>query len=125
LILKETKSTLHVGYKLEKQGRAYKKLCFTIEHQSLAVVLPELSSTTYLPSGVSEPQMQSAVRLLDELRIVDRQLRSRILSSASHIQETNKFAYDIRTGKSKPKTSAAGLLLTVLGIKGGKSLDEA
>jgi plasmid replication initiation protein len=116
---------LHVGYKLEKQGRAYKKLCFTIKPQSLTVVLPELSSTTQLPSGVSEPQMQSAIRLLDELRIVDIQLRSRILSSASHIRDANKFAYDVKTGKSKPKTSAAGLLLTVLGIKGGKSSDEA
>ena len=109
---------LHVSYKLEKKGKAFKNIIFTIKSQALAETIPfELVPGAMAPAGLQQHQVENAGRLLAQLGIITPDLVTQILSSPSHVAACNKFAHDIKTGKVKAKSSLSGLLLTVLGLK--------
>jgi plasmid replication initiation protein len=118
---------LHISYTLEKHVRTFKNIVFTVKPQALAELLPFdlLPSSVATPSGLASHQVDAAARLLTELGITTPALVKQILSSASLVTACNKFAHELRTGKVKAKTSRAGLLLTVLGLKKATTPNEA
>ena len=110
---------LRIAYTLEKEGRSYKRLYFSVKPHMMAVSLPELTPHDGSPLPLELPDMptQNAGRVLAELRITDAQLREQILSNPEHIRAVNRFAHDLKTNRVKASQNPAGLLLTVLGIK--------
>jgi hypothetical protein len=114
---------LNISYSLEKKGRAFKNIIFTVKPQALDAVptLPDLGTSSVPLSGIAAHQVENASRLLTQLGIVDPNLVSTILGDATRIMACNKFAHDVKTGKIKPKTSFSGLLLSILGLKNGTS----
>lgn len=111
---------LHVSYKLEKVGRSFKNIIFTIKTQALAEpipfdLVPNVGVAT--PPGIAPHQVENAGRLLTQLGITTPALVEQILSNAAHVTACNKFAHDVKTGKVKAKSSLSGLLLTMLGLK--------
>jgi len=114
------KTDLLIGYKLEKVGRGFKNIVFTVKPQ--AVVLP--LSFGVLPdeaSGQASHQVDNVRRLLVQLSIVTPELVEQILASPAHVAACNKFAHELKTGKHAKAHSLSGLLLTILGLKRGSS----
>lgn len=110
---------LSIGYTLEKKGRAFKNVVFTVKPQAVDVVatLPDLGATLQSLPGVAAHQVENASRLLAQLSITTPDLVAQILGSPAHVAACNKFAHDLKTGKHAKSHSLSGLLLTVLGIK--------
>lgn len=113
---------LHVSYTLEKQGRTYKNIVFTVKQQALTMPIPvDLVATTTTLPGVQQSQYDNAARILDELRINNVKHRQDIFSSAEHVMEVNRFNHDLKTGKVKAKSNPGGLLLVRLGLVTAKT----
>lgn len=113
---------LCINYKLEKVGRSVKNIIFTVKPQSLAETIPfDLTPTTPLLPGVQQSHYDNAVRVLDELRIIDAKHRKTILASAAHIAEVNRYNHDLKTGKVKASRNPGGLLLVRLGLVAAKT----
>ncbi len=109
---------LQVGYKLEKAGRAFKNIVFTVKPQALADTIPfDLVLGGTAPAGLQQHQVENAGRLLAQLGIITPALVSSILGNAVHVAACNKFAHDLKTGKHAKSHSLSGLLLTILNIK--------
>jgi plasmid replication initiation protein len=109
---------LHVSYKLEKKGKAFKNIIFTVKPQALAETIPfELVPGGAAPAGLQQHQVDNAGRLLAQIGIITPALVATILGNAAHVAACNKFAHDLKTGKHAKAHSLSGLLLTVLGIK--------
>lgn len=112
---------LHISYKLEKKGKAFKNIVFTVKPQALAETIPfDLvpdTSGVAAPAGLQQHQVDNAGRLLAQIGIITPALVDIILSSAAHVTACNKFAHDLKTGKHAKSHSLSGLLLTILGIK--------
>ena len=113
------KTDLRIDYQLEKVGRAFQNIFFTVQPQIPATtiqfdLMPEVVSG--LP-GMTLHQVESANRLLAQLNINTPGLVRQILASPAHVAACNKFAHDLKTGKHTKAHSLSGLLLTVLGIK--------
>lgn len=112
---------LHVGYKLEKVGRTYKNIIFTVKPQALAMPIPvDLVATAQPLPGVQQSHFDNATRILDELRITDAKHRQTILTSSAHVAEVNRYNHDLKTGKIKVARNAGGLLLVRLGLVAAK-----
>ena len=110
------KTDLLIGYKLEKVGRGFKNIVFTVKPQAVALplafgVLPDEAP------GLAAHQVENAGRLLAQLSITTPALVATILSNAAHVAACNKFAHDLKTGKHTKAHSLSGLLLTILGLK--------
>lgn len=119
---------LQISYILEKKGRSFKNITFTIKAQPLAVVLPielETFKSETTPAGISDVQYQNVRLLLEKWNIKRTDVINQIMNSAQLIQEVNKFAYELQTGKVKVEKNVAGYLLTRLGLKGTKSNKDA
>ncbi len=119
---------LQIGYSLEKKGRSFKNITFTVKAQPLAIVLPmkdEPTKAGAAPVGVSDAQYQNARLLLEQWNIKRADVVNQIMNSSELIQEVNKFAYELQTGKVKVEKNVAGYLLTRLGLKEpkGKKVD--
>lgn len=113
---------LHVSYKLEKVGRSFKNIVFTVKPQALAETIPfDLVPGATAPAGLSQHQVDNAGRLLAQIGIITPALVTQILSNAAHVAACNKFAHDLKTGKHVKAHSLSGLLLTILGLKKGGS----
>ncbi|RZK44693.1 MAG: replication initiation protein, partial [Hymenobacter sp.] len=69
------------------------------------------------PAGVSESQYQNVRLLLEKWNIKRADVVNQIMNSTELIQEVNKFAYELQTGKVKVEKNVAGYLLTRLGLK--------
>jgi hypothetical protein len=69
------------------------------------------------PVGVADGHYQNARLLLEKWNIKRADVVNQIMSSAHLIQEVNKFAYELQTGKVKVEKNVAGYLLTRLGLK--------
>lgn len=111
------KTDLLIDYKLEKVGRSFKNIVFTVKPQALATPPPfDLDATTSPLPGVPLAQYDNAVRILDDLRIIDPNHRRTILASPDHIRAVNRFNSDRQRDKVKPNKNAGGLLLTILGL---------
>ncbi len=109
---------LHISYTLEKKGRAFKNIVFTVKPQALAETIPfELMPGAAAPAGLAQHQVDNAGRLLAQLGIITPALITQILTSAAHVAACNKFAHDLKTGKHAKAHSLSGLLLTILGLK--------
>ena len=110
---------LHVSYKLEKKGKAFKNIIFTVKPQALAETIPFdlVPPGSPAPAGLQQHQVDNAGRLLAQIGIITPALVKTILSSAAHVAACNKFAHDLRTGKHPKAHSLSGLLLTILGLK--------
>jgi plasmid replication initiation protein len=109
---------LHVSYKLEKKGKAFKNIIFTVKSQALAETIPfELVPGAAAPAGLQQHQVDNAGRLLTQLSIITPELVNTILTNPTHVAACNKFAHELKTGKHAKATSLSGLLLTILGIK--------
>jgi plasmid replication initiation protein len=109
---------LNISYTLEKKGRAFKNIVFTVKPQALATTVPfELVSGTTAPTGLASHQVENAGRLLAQLSIITPALVATILGNAAHVTACNKFAHELNTGKHAKANSLSGLLLTILGIK--------
>jgi plasmid replication initiation protein len=109
---------LNISYKLEKKGKAFKSIVFTVKPQALAETIPfDLVPGAATPEGLKQHQVENAGRLLAQLGIITPALVAQILSSAAHVAACNKFAHDLKTGKYTKSHSLSGLLLTILGIK--------
>ena len=110
---------LNVSYKLEKKGKAFKNIVFTVKPQALAETIPfELvQGAAAAPAGLAQHQVDNAGRLLAQIGIITPALVKTILSSAAHVAACNKFAHDLKTGKHAKAHSLSGLLLTILGFK--------
>ena len=109
---------LHVSYTLEKKGKAFKNIVFTVKPQALAETIPfDLVPAGTAPAGMQQHQVENAGRLLAQLSITTPALVATILTSAAHVAACNKFAHDLKTGKHAKAHSLSGLLLTILGLK--------
>ncbi len=109
---------LHVSYTLEKKGKAFKNIIFTVKQQALAETIPfDLVPGATAPAGLAQHQVDNAGRLLAQLGIITPALVAQILSNAAHVAACNKFAHDLKTGKHAKAHSLSGLLLTILGLK--------
>ena len=109
---------LHVNYSLEKKGKAFKNIVFTVKPQALAETIPfDLVLGATAPAGLQQHQVDNAGRLLAQLGIITPALVAQILGNAAHVAACNKFAHDLKTGKHTKTKSLSGLLLTILGIK--------
>lgn len=109
---------LHVSYTLEKKGKAFKNIVFTVKPQALAETIPfDLVPVGTTPAGMQQHQVENAGRLLAQLSITTPELVATILASAAHVAACNKFAHDLKTGKHAKAHSLSGLLLTILGLK--------
>jgi plasmid replication initiation protein len=109
---------LHISYKMEKKGKAFKNITFTVKPQALAETIPfDLVPGAAAPAGLQQHQVDNAGRLLAQLSITTPALVATILASAAHVAACNKFAHDLKTGKHAKAHSLSGLLLTMLGLK--------
>ena len=113
------KTDLRIDYQLEKVGRAFQNIFFTVQSQIPATTIP----FDLVPDAASDAlsitshQVESAGRLLTQLSITTPELVTQILDSPAHVAACNKFAHDLKTGKHAKAHSLSGLLLTVLGFK--------
>ena len=108
---------LRISYKLEKVGRSYKNIVFTVKPQALATPIPfDLVPTVQNVPGVQQSHYDNAARILDELRITNAKHRQTILASPAHITEVNRYNHDLKTGKVKAHKNPGGLLLVRLGL---------
>jgi plasmid replication initiation protein len=113
---------LHVSYKLEKVGRSFKNIVFTVKSQALTEPIPfDLVATAQAVPGVQQSHYDNAARILDELRITDAKHRQTILASADHVAEVNRYNHDLKTGKVKAARNPGGLLLVRLGLVAAKA----
>ena len=113
---------LHVSYKLEKVGRSFKNIIFTVKSQALAEPIPfDLVATAQAVPGVQQSHYNNATRILDELRITDAKHRQIILASAAHVADVNRYNHDLKTGKVKASRNPGGLLLVRLGLVAAKT----
>ena len=113
---------LNVSYKLEKRGKTFTNIIFTIKAQALADTVPfDLSATAQPLPGVQQSHYDNAARVLDELRITDAKHRQTILASAAHVAEVNRYNHDLKTGKVKASRNPGGLLLVKLGLVAAKT----
>ncbi|GAB2798927.1 plasmid replication initiation protein [Hymenobacter luteus] len=109
---------LNVSYTLEKRGKTFKNITFTVKPQALAETIPfDLEPGAVSPAGLAPHQVENARRLLTQLSITTPELVATILASAAHVAACNKFAHDLKTGKHAKAHSLSGLLLTILGLK--------
>jgi plasmid replication initiation protein len=111
---------LEIGYTLRKRGRSFQNITFMVKAQPLAVILPVkdgLAKAGTAPAGVSDAQYQNARLLLEKWNIKRADVVNQIMNSADLVQEVNKFAYELQTGKVKVEKNVAGYLLTRLGLK--------
>jgi len=115
------KTDLVIGYKLEKVGRAFRNIAFTITSQAVALPLPFGLVPDEAPLGLAQHQVENARRLLGQLSITTSALVDQILASPAHVAACNKFAHDLKTGKHAKAHSLSGLLLTILGLKKASS----
>ncbi len=107
------KTDLRIGYQLEKVGRAFQNIMFTVQSQIPATTI----DFDLVPDATVPHQVESAGRLLTQLNITAPELVTQILGNAAHVAACNKFAHDLRTGKLTKAHSLSGLLLTILKIK--------
>ncbi len=118
---------LQINYTLQKRGRSFQNITFNIKTQPLAVVLPKKDmpgSQSKIPIGISDSQYQNARLLLDQWNIKRTDIVSQIMNSIQLVQEVNKFAYELQTGKIKVEKNVAGYVLTRLGINSGNKKGE-
>lgn len=114
---------LQIDYTLQKRGRSFQNITFNIKTQPLAVVLPMKDTSAgagTAPGGISDGQYQNARLLLERWGIKRADVVDQIMNSAQLVQEVNKFAYELQTGKIKVEKNVAGYLLTRLDIKSKK-----
>lgn len=119
---------LEIGYTLRKRGRSFQNITFTVKAQPLAVVLPVKDGPSKAGAalvGVSDAQYQNARLLLEKWNIKRVDVVNQIMNSAQLVQEVNKFAYELQTGKIKVEKNIAGYLLTRLGLKAPKGKENA
>lgn len=115
---------LEISYTLKKRGRSFQNVIFNIKSQPLAVALPvkdSYSRTEIIPVGISDAQYQNVRLLLEKWNIKRADVVNQIMNSTELIQEVNKFAYELQTGKVKVEKNVAGYLLTRLGLKQAKT----
>jgi plasmid replication initiation protein len=113
---------LHINYTLEKVGRSFKYIVFTVKAQALATAIPfDLVATVQAVPGIQQSHYDNAARVLDELRITDAKHRQAILTSAAHVAEVNRYNHDLKTGKVKASRNPGGLLLVRLGLVAAKT----
>lgn len=118
---------LQIDYTLEKKGRSFKSITFTIKTQPLAVTLPVKDGATKAGAilvGISDSQYQNARLLLEKWNIKRADVVNQIMNSIELVQEVNKFAYELQTGKVKVEKNVAGYLLTRLGLKEPKAKEK-
>ena len=109
---------LHISYKLEKSGKAFKNIVFAVKPQALAETIPfDLVPGAATSAGMQQHQAENAGRLLAQFSIITPALVATILGNAAHVAACNKFAHDLKTGKYNKAHSLSGLLLTNLGLK--------
>ena len=116
---------LQIGYTLEKKGRSFQNITFTVKTQPLAIALPTENGVLKAgaaPVGVSDAQYQNARLLLEKWNVKRADVVNQIMNSAELVQEVNKFAYELQTGRIKVEKNVAGYLLTRLGLKQAKSV---
>jgi hypothetical protein len=114
------RTDLLIDYKLEKVGRGFKNIVFTVKPQAVALPL----SFGVLPDetfSLASHQVDNVRRLLGQLSIATPELVDQILASPTHVAACNKFAHELKTGKHAKAHSLSGLLLTILGLKKGNS----
>lgn len=114
------RTDLQIDYTLQKRGRSFQNITFTVKAQPLAVVLPTKDKPTkggVAPTGISDAQYQNVRLLLENWNIKRADVVNQIMNSAELVQEVNKFAYELQTGKVKVEKNVAGYLLTRLGLK--------
>lgn len=114
------RTDLEIGYTLQKRGRSFSSITFSVKPQPLAMVLPlkdQPAKAGPTPTGVSDNQYQNTRLLLEKWNIKRADVVNQIMNSADLIQEVNKFAYELQTGKVKVEKNVAGYLLTRLGLK--------
>lgn len=107
---------LRVALNLFKVGRAVDALSFAL-HRVGDVASAPLPTPDVAHVGTAE---QAAAAALDRLGIRDAQLRQTILGNPAHVQAVNRYAYALKTGQEKARSSPAGLLLTKLGLRPAK-----
>jgi len=119
---------LEISYTLQKRGRSFQNITFTVKAQPLAVILPvkdEPAKVGVAPAGVLDAQYQNARLFLEKWNIKRTDVVNQIMNSAQLVQEVNKFAYELQTGKVKVEKNVAGYLLTRLGLKEPKGKEKA
>lgn len=118
---------LQIDYALYKRGRSFQSVSFTIKRQPLAIVLPvgdkSIKGGSAL-AGISDNQYQNTRLLLEKWSIKRADLVNQIMNSVELIQEVNKFAYEVQTGKVKVEKNVAGYLLIRLGLKQPKGKEK-
>lgn len=98
---------LTISYELQKRGRSFETIRFTIERQQV-VALAEHPATA---------RLHTARQRLAELEIRDPRLVAQILSDATFTDELFRFSYNLKAGKVKASRNPGGLFLTVIGLR--------
>jgi plasmid replication initiation protein len=113
------KTDLRIDYQLEKVGRAFQNVFFTIQSQAPATTIPFdlVADASPAAPGLPLHRVESAGRLLAQLSIITPELVNTILTNPAHVAACNKFAHELKIGKHAKAHSLSGLLLTVLGLK--------
>ena len=115
------KTDLLIGYKLEKVGRAFKNIVFTVKPQDVPQRqgAPQPLALRALPDevpGLTAEQVDVARRLLINIGIITPALVDEILASPAHILGCNKFSREVKMGTHVNVGSLSGYLLTKLGL---------
>ena len=63
---------LHISYKLEKEGRSFKNIIFTVKPQAVGTPIIDLDATPSILLGVQQRPYENTVKILDEFRIADK-----------------------------------------------------
>lgn len=117
------RTDLRISYKLEKVGRAFKNIVFTVKLQdgtssgsALSDEVPGLTSLSDEVHGLTPQQVDMARQVLIKVGIITPSLVAEILASRVHILSCNKFSLEVKMGVHDKVGSLSGYLLTRLGL---------
>ena len=102
-------TNLECSYELEKKGRSYHYLTFSINHKE------EKTDFEKIEIELQDDKSKRCLAILIDLGIFDKKLQKTIVEQ--HQQAFWKWNHAVKIGAIKPKTNPAGHLLKTLGLK--------
>lgn len=106
---------LRIDYTLEKKGRSFDNIRFTIcqqQPQQLPIPFKETADNA---------RLLAARQRLAELEIRDPRLVEEIMGDPQKVDQLFNFLHKVKTGKTTAMTNAGGLFLTMIGLRDAKS----
>ena len=101
---------LVISYELQKEGRSFTAVYFTIRRQQVPLVAEPPTTE----------RLHTARQKLVEWEIRDSRLVTQILGNDTFVEELFKFSYNLKIGKVKAIRNPGGLFLTTIGLREAK-----